>query len=318
MNKKELKTDIMLVTAALLWGMGFVAQRDGMNYIGPFLYSAIRFSIGIICLLPIYFLTRKHEPELRQEDKVKNGGNSSVKNQDISVDRRTVITAGLVVGFFLFLGVSAQQIGLQTTTAGKASFITALYMVLVPVFGIFLKHKTAKTVWIGIVLALIGLYFMSISKEFRIERGDAFVIACAVLWAVHFLFVAHYSSKVGPIRLSMMQFIVCAVLSLIVAVIKEPIELSALPPALPAILYGGIGAVGIAYTLHVVALKDANPGYASLILSMESVFGAIGGWLILHETMTGRQLVGAGLILSAVLLSQINIPERKQDEKNIS
>ena len=318
MNKKELKTDIMLVTAALLWCMGFVAQRDGMNYIGPFLYSAIRFSIGIICLLPMYFLTRKHEPELRQEDKVKNGGNSSVKNQDISVDRRTVITAGLVVGFFLFLGVSAQQIGLQTTTAGKASFITALYMVLVPVFGIFLKHKTAKTVWIGIVLALIGLYFMSISKEFRIERGDAFVIACAVLWAVHFLFVAHYSSKVGPIRLSMMQFIVCAVLSLIVAVIKEPIELSALPPALPAILYGGIGAVGIAYTLHVVALKDANPGYASLILSMESVFGAIGGWLILHETMTGRQLLGAGLILSAVLLSQINIPERKQDEKNIS
>jgi drug/metabolite transporter (DMT)-like permease len=314
MNKKELKTDIMLVTAALLWGMGFVAQRDGMNYIGPFLYSAVRFGIGVICLLPIYFLTRKREPVI--SNKVKVEGSASDRKD--SVDRKMVITAGSIVGLFLFLAVSAQQIGLQTTTAGKASFITALYMVLVPLFGIFLKHKTAKTVWIGIVLALIGLYFMSIGKDFRVEKGDAFVIACAVLWAVHFLFVAHYSSKVGPIRLSIMQFMVCAVLSLIVALFIEPIEISAFPPALPAILYGGIGAVGIAYTLHVVALEYANPAYASLILSMESVFGAVGGWLILHETMTGRQLLGAALILSAVLLSQIKMPERKQDEKIVS
>jgi drug/metabolite transporter (DMT)-like permease len=326
MNKKELKTDIMLVTAALLWGMGFVAQRDGMNYIGPFLYSAVRFGIGVICLLPIYFLTRKREPLIKVkvevedeiEVEVEDSSKSDHSNQSASVDRKMVITAGSIVGLFLFLAVSAQQIGLQTTTAGKTSFITALYMVLVPLFGIFLKHKTAKTVWIGIVLALIGLYFMSIGKDFRVEKGDAFVIACAVLWAVHFLFVAHYSSKVGPIRLSIMQFIVCAVLSLIVALFIEPIEISAFPPALPAILYGGIGAVGIAYTLHVVALEFANPAYASLILSMESVFGAVGGWLILHETMTGRQLLGAALILSAVLLSQIKTPERKQDEKIVS
>lgn len=332
MNRKELKTDIMLVIAALLWGLGFVAQRDGMNYIGPFLYSAIRFGIGVICLLPIYFLTRKSEPnishkakikvevknKIKNEDKVDKDSGSDLGDKNASVDRKTVIVAGLVVGFFLFLGVSAQQIGLQTTTAGKASFITALYMVLVPLFGIALKHKTARTVWIGIVLALIGLYFMSISKDFHIDRGDAFVIACAVLWAIHFLFVAYYSSKVGPIRLSIMQFIVCAGLSLIVALFIEPIRFSALPPALPSILYGGIGAVGIAYTLHVVALKDANPAYASLILSMESVFGAIGGWLILHETMTGRQLLGAGLILTAVLLSQIKLPERKKNEKTLS
>ena len=291
MNKKEIKTDIMLVVAAILWGLGFVAQRDGMNYIGPFLYSAIRFGIGVLCLLPVYFLTRKHE-------------------RKIKVKKKTILIAGLIVGVLLFLAVSAQQIGLQTTTAAKASFITALYMILVPIFGIFLKHKTTKAVWFSIAIALAGVYFMSITKEFTIERGDLFVILCAFLWAVHFLFIAHYSSRVGAIRLSLLQFLVCAVLSSIVAIFTEPIHLSALSPALPSILYGGIGAVGIAYTLHVVALKDANPAYASLILSTESVFGALGGWLILHETMTSRQLLGAGLILAAVLFSQIKFRKR--------
>lgn len=312
MDKKELKTDIMLIIAALLWGLGFVAQRDGMNYIGPFLYSTLRFAIGVLCLIPVYLLTRKQEPSIRGKVKVKI--EDEVRKQQETVNKRTVIFAGFIVGLFLFLAVSAQQIGLKTTTAGKASFITALYMVLVPVFGILLGHKTHKSVWVGIALALAGLYFMSISKEFSIERGDVFVIICAILWAVHFLFIAHYSSKVGPIRLSLMQFLVCTVLSLITALISEPIQISAITPALPAILYGGIGAVGIAYTLHVVALKDANPAYASLILSMESVFGALGGWLILHETMTGRQILGAGLIFTAVLLSQLKKRKKVKDQ----
>ncbi|MDZ7821261.1 MAG: DMT family transporter [Candidatus Marinimicrobia bacterium] len=146
---------------------------------------------------------------------------------------------------------------------------------------------------------------MSVTRSFTIARGDLFELLCAVLWAVHFLFIAYYSRRVGPIRLSILQFFVCAVLSLIVALFAEPIHLPAVRSALPAILYGGIGAVGIAYTLHVVALKDAEPAYASLILSTESVFGAIGGWLILHEGMTPRQILGAGLILCAVILSQM-------------
>jgi len=319
----------MLIVAAILWGLGFVAQRDGMNYIGPFFYTAIRFGIGVLCLLPVYFMTRKLEPkievkvkaeaetEAEAEAEVKTG-TDNIKGHESIVERKTVIFAGLIVGIFLFLGVSAQQIGLQTTTAGKASFITALYMVLVPVFGIALGHKTTKSVWISIIVALVGLYFMSISKDFNIEKGDIFVIACAILWAIHFLFIAHYSSRVGAIRLSIIQFTVCMVLSLIVAIISEPSPLLSQSPtlplpfisALPSILYGGIGAVGIAYTLHVVALKDANPAYASLILSTESVFGALGGWLILHETMTSRQILGAGLILAAVLFSQIKFRKR--------
>lgn len=289
----------MLIVAALLWGLGFVAQRDGMNYIGPFLYTAIRFGIGVICLLPVYFMTRKQE-------------------RKIKVEKKKILFAGLIVGIFLFLGVSAQQIGLQTTTAGKASFITSLYMVLVPVFGIVLGHKTSKIVWISILIALGGLYFMSISTDLSIEKGDLFVIACAILWAVHFLFIAHYSSRVGAIRLSLLQFLVCAILSIIVALFTEPINLEALSPALPSILYGGIGAVGIAYTLHVIALKDANPAYASLILSTESVFGALGGWLILHETMTSRQILGAGLILAAVLLTQVKRVKVKKYQRDAS
>jgi drug/metabolite transporter (DMT)-like permease len=286
---KMAKTNIMLVTAAMFWGLGFVAQRDGMSYIGPFTYSAIRFGIGVISLIPVYLLTRKSESA-------------------IPVKPKTVLKAGLWVGLFLFLAVSAQQVGLQTSTAAKAGFITSLYMILVPVFGLFLGHKTRPTIWLSIVLALSGVYLMAVEKNFYIVPGDLFVLLCAVLWAVHFLFIAHYSSRVGPIRLSLMQFLLCAVLSLLVALFTEPLNIGMLKPALPSLLYGGFGAVGIAYTLHVVALKDANPAYASLILSMESVFAALGGWLILGESMVNRQIIGAALILFAVLYSQR--PER--------
>lgn len=282
---KTAKTNVMLVTAAMLWGLGFVAQRDGMSYIGPFTYSALRFGIGVVSLLPVYFLTRKRE-------------------RKISSDSKNILKAGLWVGLFLFLAVSAQQIGLKTSTAAKAGFITSLYMIMVPVFGLLFGHKTRKTIWISIALALAGVYLMAVKGNFQIVRGDLWVLLCAFLWAVHFLFIAHYSSRVGPIRLSMMQFLLCAVLSAAVALFAEPLVLAKLQPALPSLLYGGIGAVGIAYTLHVVALKDANPAYASLILSMESVFAAIGGWLILGEGMSPRQLIGAALILGAVLYSQ--------------
>lgn len=286
MVSKITKTNIILVLAAMLWGLGFVAQRDGMSYIGPFFYSASRFALGVVCLLSVLFLTMKEEAK-------------------INVTLRTVLFAGFIVGLFLFLAVSAQQIGLKTTTAAKASFITSLYMIMVPVFGVFLGHKTRQSVWISIFIALAGVYFMSVSKDFTIAKGDLYVLLCAFLWAVHFLFIAHYSRRVGPIRLSILQFFVCAVLSAVVALFFEPVSFQALKPAVPAVLYGGIGAVGIAYTLHVVALKDANPAYASLILSTESVFGAIGGWIILNEGMTSRQIIGAGLILCAVILSQL-------------
>lgn len=282
---KTAKTNVMLVTAAILWGFGFVAQRDGMSYIGPFTYSALRFSIGVISLLPVYFLTRKRE-------------------RKISSDRKNILKAGFWVGLFLFLAVSAQQIGLKTSTAAKAGFITSLYMIMVPVFGLLFGYKTRQTIWISIVLALAGVYLMAVKGNFQIVRGDLWVLLCAFLWAVHFLFIAHFSSRVGPIRLSMMQFLLCAVLSAAVALFAEPLHPANLHPALPSLLYGGIGAVGIAYTLHVVALKDANPAYASLILSMESVFAAIGGWLILGESMSPRQIIGAALILGAVLYSQ--------------
>jgi drug/metabolite transporter (DMT)-like permease len=268
----------------------------------------------VLCLLPIYFFSRKQEPEIISKTKFEKESNTENK-----VKKRSVVFSGLIVGLFLFLGVNAQQVGLVTTTAGKASFITAMYMILVPVFGLLLGHKTRRIIWIAIVIALVGLYFMSINQDFSIAKGDILMIACAIFWAIHFLFIAHYSSKVGAIRLSIMQFIVCAVLSFIVALLTETSPLLSQSPtlpipfisALPAILYGGIGSVGIAYTLHVIALKKANPAYASLILSTESVFGALGGWLILHETMTSRQLLGAALITGAVILTQIRKTSHK-------
>lgn len=289
-SKKELKTDLYLILAAALWGLGFVAQRQGMDHMGPFFYSAARFTLGTLFVGVFYFLQKRHT--------------STNKGK-----RKDIVFSGLIVGVLLFLAVNAQQIGLVETSAGKAGFITSLYMVFVPLFGLFIGMRARPAVIIGIVLALSGLYFMSISGDVSIGRGDIFIFVCAILWAVHFLFIAHYAKKVDAILLSIMQFAVCAVLSFIVACLRESMTFSMIQNALPAILYGGIGSVGIAYTLHVVALKTAEPAYASLILSTESVFGALGGRIILGEIMSPREILGAVLIMGAIVFVQV----RKRD-----
>lgn len=294
MTKKELKANVLLLLTAAIWGFSFVAQRVGSEHLGAFTFNGIRFAIGSISLLPlILFLSRK------KAKNVQEGVNT------IEADRKETFKAGLIAGIVLFIAAALQQIGMASTTAGKGGFITGIYMVIVPVLGLFLKQKTNKNTWIGIVLAIIGLYLLTITDGLSIGKGDLLVLMSSFLWATHILIIDNFTKKIDPLKLSSIQFATCSILSLVVAFGFETITAAGIKGALMAILYGGLLSVGVAYTLQVVAQKDAKPTHAAILLSMESVFGVIGGALFLEESLNGRGLIGCVLIFVAIIISQI-------------
>lgn len=288
MNKQELKSSLLLLLAAAIWGFAFVAQRVGAKYLGSFTFNGLRFALGSISLIPLILYFNKNPNKDSDEDKHWGGA----------------IPAGITAGCVLFCAASLQQIGIIYTTAGKAGFITGLYIVLVPIFGILLKQRTNLNTWTGAILAVIGLYFLSVNQNFSIAKGDLLEIAGAVFWAVHILVIDHFTRKVDALKLSFIQFAACSILSLSAALIFEKITLSGISKALIPILYGGICSVGIAYTLQVVGQKHAKPSHAAIVLSMESVFASIGGLIILHENLGARGYLGCALMLSGMLISQ--------------
>ncbi len=290
MINKTLRSDLLLILTSAIWGFAFVAQLKGMEFIGPYLYNGIRFAIGSLSLIPlIYFMKKKRINQNRLS---------------YTISGKRVFGAGLLLGVVLFLGASLQQVGLQYTTAGKAGFITGLYVVLVPIFGIALKHKTGIPTWIGAIIAAIGLYFISVTKGSSINRGDFLVLLCSFCFAFHVLLIDHYSKKVEPVLLASIQFAWCSAISLITAVLIEDINIYSIIKALIPILYGGIGSVGIAYTLQIVAQRDAPPAHSAIIMSFESVFAVVGGILFLSEGLTPRGLAGCILMLAGMFLSQ--------------
>ncbi|KGK88546.1 DMT family transporter [Clostridium sp. HMP27] len=293
MNNKRLRANMILLLTSAIWGFAFVAQRVGSQYVGAFTFNGIRFALGSISLLPliIYF------------DKKKKNDSSNENNIEVSVKK--IIVPGVLIGAILFAGSTLQQIGLTYTTAGKASFITGLYMVVVPIIEIFLGHKIGKNSWIGVGLAVAGLYLLSVNENFSISYGDFLEVIGSVFWAAHILVIDYFSNKVDSLKLSCIQCATCSFLSLISALILEQITMSSISSALIPILYGGFLSVGVAYTLQVVAQKDAKPSHAAIILSMESVFGAVGGAVLLGEIMSTRGYIGCILILGGILLSQI-------------
>jgi drug/metabolite transporter (DMT)-like permease len=246
MKGVTIKSDALLLTTAIIWGFAFVAQRVGMDYVGPFTFNGIRFAIGSLSLLPLA----------------------------------------------LFSGASLQQIGLVYTTAGKAGFITGLYVIIVPLLGLFWRQQPKIGTWIGAVLAAIGLYFLSVTEEFTIELGDLLVLIGAFFWAAHVLIIGWLSPRINPVKLAFSQYVACSVLSLITACLIEDITMLSIFQAAIPILYGGLLSVGIAYTLQVIAQRDAHPAHAAILLSLEAVFAAIGGWLILGEIISARGLFG--------------------------
>jgi drug/metabolite transporter (DMT)-like permease len=258
-----------------------VAQRVSVEFVGPFTFNGIRFAIGALSLLPLTFLLKS------------------------SSGWRPTLLPGLAAGCVLFIAASLQQLGLIWTTAGKAAFLTGFYILLVPVIGLFLKKRPGPGVWWGALFGLSGLYLLSVTAAFTVELGDGLEMIGAVFWSVHILLIDHWGPRVDPLKLSMVQFSVCAVLSLAVGLPVEPFSFDGLMQCLPALLYASVGAVGIAYTLQVVGQRGVAPGPAALILSLETVFAALSGWLVLGELLGARELIGCGLMLTGMLLAQL-------------
>lgn len=288
--EKTFRADALLLVTAMTWGFAFVAQRKGMEFVGPFTFNAIRFMLGGASLIPLWYYQKR-----------RNRQNARKK----AVDKKFLIKGGLLAGAAIFLGSSFQQIGLVYTTAGKAGFITGLYVIFVPIIGLFWRQRTGTGIWLGALLAVAGLYFLSIHENFSIALGDLLVLVCAFFFAVHVLVVGWLTHKLPSIPLAIMQFLVCSLLSFIAALwVEEFIWKDILDAAIP-ILYGGLFSVGIAYTLQVVAQKNAPSSHAAVILSLESVFAVLGGWMLLSETLSARGLLGCGLMLTGMIFSQI-------------
>ncbi|HAR85027.1 MAG TPA: EamA family transporter [Clostridium sp.] len=298
MTKTQLKANILLLLTAAIWGLAFVAQKVGAEHVGAFTYNGIRFALGSISLIPLILFLNK-----------KKGENEETKNNDRDSLKLT-IKAGIIAGCALFIATSLQQMGVMGTTAGKAGFITGLYMVIVPILGLFLKQKVNKSTWIGIVIAIIGLYLLSINEDFSISNGDLLVLIGSVGWAIHILLIDNFTKKIDPLKLSSVQFATCSILSLVMAIIFEDINMVGISGAMVSILYGGLLSVGVAYTLQVVAQKNAKPSHAAILLSMESVFGALGGAMFLGERIGARGLVGCILIFIAIIISQLKPSEK--------
>jgi len=302
MEKKILRANMLLLLASAIWGLAFVAQKVGANYIGAFTFNGIRFALGSLSLIPVLIYFNKK---------------SSITSEKIIMD--SPLKGGLIAGGVIFIGNSFQQIGMSYTTAGKAAFITAFYIVLVPIFSIFLKRRISLSNWIGVFVALTGLYLLSITESFTISVGDLLQVGGAICFAIHILLIDHYIKKVDAIKLSFVQFTTCSILSLVAALIFETITLNSIAQAMIPILYGGIFSVGIAYTLQVVGQKNAKPSHAAIILSMESVFATLGGFMILNENLTFRASMGCLFMLLGILLSQFqNIRKISFSTKKIS
>ena len=291
-RRMRVKNGVMLFLTAFIWGTAFVAQSVGMDYLEPFTFNGVRSLIGGIALLPCIWLLHKLNGESKKEESGK-----------------VLLIGGLACGVLLFAASSLQQIGLKYTTAGKAGFITAFYIVIVPVLGIFLHKKIGWKIWLAVVLALAGLYFLCITESFSIGKGDVLIFLCALIFAVHILVIDYFSPKVDGVKMSCIQFFVCGILSLPFMFTIETPKAAAMTAAWMPLLYAGVLSCGVAYTLQILGQKNVNPAVASLILSLESCFSVLAGWIVLGERLSLRESAGCVLMFVAIILAQL--PDKK-------
>ena len=261
-QSSPLRYDALLLITAVIWGFAFVAQSLAMKNIGPFVFNGIRFALGAFALVPLLFWKPKGEQLSAPGSQTKMGN--------------LLLWGGVAAGIFLFMGASFQQTGLVNTSAGNAGFITGLYVVIVPIMGLLIRQRTNAGTWVGAILAAVGLYLLSVKGNFTMGWGDLLVLGGAFFWAAHVILIGWLSPKLNTIKLAIMQFLICSILSLAVSAFTETTTLSAIRGAGIPILYGGFASVGVAYTLQVYAQKSAHPAHASIILSMEAVFAAVG------------------------------------------
>lgn len=286
MRGQALRADLLMLLTALIWGTAFVAQRLGMDAIGPFLYSGLRFALGALVLPP---------PLLYRPS-----GNPSPPPVS-----RSLLLGGLLLGLALTVGINLQQVGLLFTSVTNSGFITGLYVIVVPLLGLLLGQRAGLGTWLGAGLAVLGMALLSIGPDFRIAAGDWLQLAGALVWGVHVLLVGALAGRHDPLRIAFLQFATCALLSLLLAVLFEDIDLEAIGRAGPSILYGGLVSVGIGYTLQVVAQRHAIASHAAIILSLEAVFAALAGALLLGEALAPRGYLGCALMLAGMLVTQL-------------
>ena len=295
----KMKNSLLLLLTSFIWGVAFVAQSVGGEAVGCFTFNGVRSLIGALVLIPvIFFLDAQKKKELGEE-----------KFQEQKGDFKTLLTGGICCGVMLCIASNFQQFGISFTTVGKAGFITAMYILIVPILGLFMKKKVSMKVWFGVVLATIGLYMLCMTSEsFSLSKGDFLVLICAGFFSLHILIIDYFSPKADGVRMSCIQFFVCGIISMIIAFIFEQPNLGDILSGWLPILYAGILSCGVAYTLQIVGQKNMDPTVASLILSLESVFSVLAGWVILNQKLSGRELFGCGLMFLAIIMAQL--PEK--------
>lgn len=287
MKKEQLKSSLLLLLTAFIWGIAFVAQSVGGDAVGGFTFQGVRNLIGALVLLPVIAVTERGKKKVQE-------------------DRKTLLMGGICCGILLCIAGNLQQFGIAHTTVGKAGFITAMYILIVPVLGIFLKKRAGFKVWIGVLLGAVGLYLLCMNGEsFSMGKGDVLVLACSFVFSLHILVIDHFSPKVNGVKLSCIQFFVCGVISMILAFVFEKPSVQGILAGWLPILYAGALSCGVGYTLQIIGQKNMDAAVASLILSLESVFSVLAGWVILHQTLTGRELFGCLFMFTAIILAQL-------------
>lgn len=295
MKKQQVISSLTLLLTATIWGVAFVAQSVGLDYVSPFTFNAVRCAIGGLSLLPVIYLMRR---------KSRSQGEDTEGAADKNT-RRTLWKGGLLCGICLFFGASMQQIGMQYTTVGKAGFITACYIVFIPIMGVVLRKRPPLKTWLAVALAVVGLYMLCMNEELSINKGDIYILICSLGFAAHVMVIDYYSPKVDGVQLSCIQFFVCAALSAICMALFESPSLTAIGKAWLPILYAGVMSCGVAYTLQIIGQKHMNPTPAALILSLESCVAVLAGWLLLKQSMTAREILGCVIMFGAIVLAQL-------------
>ena len=346
----NLKGSLLLLLTATIWGVAFVAQSVGMDYVGPFTFNAIRSLIGAAVLVPCLFFLRLLQGRRTDDnrkyavtdenrryadtDENRKGAGTDEKRKDAGTDEKrkdagtdkssrrpktsgsdaadtkTLLKGGLCCGIVLCIASNLQQIGIFYTTVGKAGFITAMYIVLVPILGIFLGRRTGWKIWVSVLLAVAGLYLLCMTGTLQLGRGDALVLLCAFAFALQIMAVDYFAPKTEGVKLACLEFQVCGILSSAAMLIFEKPVWAQIRAAGVPILYAGIMSSGVAYTLQIIAQKDMDPTVASLIMSLESVISALAGWAILHQTMGVREICGCVVMFAAIILAQL--PDRHE------
>ena len=298
--KQQIKSSLILLLTATIWGVAFVAQSVGMEYIGPFTFNAIRCVLGGLALIPVILVLKKKKE-------------TGAENQE-KEDKKTLWAGGIACGVILCIASNLQQFGIMEASVGKSGFFTALYIVMIPVIGIFIGKRPGIKLWFCVALAVVGMYLLCMKDgSFTIERADIMLLLCALAFSFHILVVDYFSPRVDGVKMSCIQFFVCGVLSAVGMLFTETPDISNIQAAWLPLLYAGLLSCGVGYTLQIVGQKGINPVIASLIMSLESVISALAGWVILEQVLSPKEILGCVLMFVAIIITQIPIGNKKTD-----